>query len=142
MHPGDHFLLGADLRKDVEIIEAAYNDASGITADFNLNVLRVINDNLGADFVLSRFAHRAFYDRDRHRIEMHLDSLEPQSVFIPGVGEISFAAGESIRTELSYKYDRDTIASLLTGAGLEMVEWMEDDDRMFALALARLQPEI
>ena len=142
MQPGDHFLLGADLRKDVEMIEAAYNDAAGITADFNLNILRVINDNLGADFVLSRFAHRAFYDRDRHRIEMHLDSLESQSVFIPGVGEISFAAGESIRTELSYKYDRDTVISLLTGAGLEMVEWMEDDDHTFALALARLQPEL
>ena len=141
MQPGDHFLLGADLRKDIAILEAAYNDASGITADFNLNILRVINDNLGADFVLSRFAHRAFYDRNRHRIEMHLDSLESQSVFIPGVGEISFAAGESIRTELSYKYDRETVVNLLTGAGLEVVQWMEDDDRMFALALARLQPE-
>ena len=137
MRPGDHFLLGADLRKDISIVEAAYNDASGVTAEFNLNILRVINRELGADFDVSAFRHRAFYNRARHRIEMHLDSIEPQVVRIPGVGEVKFAAGESVRTELSYKYDRDSIVSLFSQSGLELVDWIQDEDATFALALAR-----
>lgn len=136
MRPGDHFLLGADLRKDISILEAAYNDASGVTAQFNLNILRVINKELSADFDVAGFRHRAFYDRARHRIEMHLDSIEPQVVRIPGIGEVKFAAGESVRTELSYKYDRDSIDSLFSQSGLELVDWMQDEDGTFALALA------
>ncbi len=137
MHPHDHFLLGADLRKDVAMVEAAYNDASGVTAEFNLNMLRVMNTDLGANFDLSRFTHRAFYDRFRHRIEMHLDSIEEQTVHIPGIGDVRLSAGESIRTELSYKYDRESVESLFSRSGLELVEWMPDENAMFALALAR-----
>jgi L-histidine N-alpha-methyltransferase len=137
MRPSDHFLLGADLRKQVGTIEAAYNDAAGVTAEFNLNVLRVLNRELGADFDLSRFTHRAFYNRARHRIEMHLDSIGAQTVHIPGGGDFVFEAGESIRTELSYKYDRSSIESLFSQAGLELAEWMPAADGAFALALAR-----
>ncbi|MEO8575286.1 MAG: L-histidine N(alpha)-methyltransferase [Gemmatimonadales bacterium] len=137
MRPGDHFLLGADLRKDVALIEAAYNDSAGVTAEFNLNILRVINNELGADFDLSRFRHRAVYDSAHHRIEMHLDSVFAQVVRVPGIGEVKFAAGESVRTELSHKYNRESVVSLFSQAGLELVEWIEDDGNTFALALAQ-----
>jgi L-histidine N-alpha-methyltransferase len=135
MRPGDRFLLGADLRKDVGIIEAAYNDSAGVTAEFNLNVLRVLNRELNADFDLSAFRHRAIYDRELHRIEMHLDSTREQRVFIPDIGEIVLAEGESVRTELSCKYDRRAIGSLFSRAGLCMDSWLTDDDGYFALAI-------
>jgi L-histidine N-alpha-methyltransferase len=135
MRPGDRFLLGADLRKDVETIEAAYNDSAGVTAEFNLNVLRVLNRELNADFDLSGFRHRAIYDRELHRIEMHLDSTREQRVVIPDIGEISVAEGESIRTELSCKYDRSAIGKLFSRAGLCMDSWLTDDDGFFALAI-------
>ena len=135
MQPDDRFLLGADLRKDVATIEAAYNDEAGITGEFNLNVLRVLNRELGADFNLAAFRHRAIYDRDRHRIEMHLDSVREQTVSIPSVGEIPLAKGESIRTELSLKYDRSAINSLFRRAGLCLDDWITDDDEIFALAV-------
>ena len=138
MLPGDHFLLGADLRKDIDRIEAAYNDSAGVTAEFNLNVLRVINRELGADFDLSRFQHRAFYNKERHRIEMHLVSVGEQSVHIPHVGVIEFEDGESIRTELSHKYDRATIERMFADAGLELAEWLTDSDECFALAVGQL----
>lgn len=135
MRGDDAFILGVDLRKDPGIIEAAYNDSRGVTADFNLNVLRVLNRELSADFDLSAFNHRAFYDRDRHRIEMHLDSTIDQTVSIPGVGEVVVQKGESIRTELSYKYDRATVASLFEKAGLCLDRWVTGDDEVFGLAI-------
>jgi L-histidine N-alpha-methyltransferase len=135
MRPGDRFLLGADLRKDVAVIEAAYNDSAGVTAEFNLNVLRVLNRELDADFDLSAFRHRAIYDRELHRIEMHLDSTREQKVFIPEVGEIVVSEGESIRTELSCKYDRRAIGILFSRAGLCMDHWITDDEGLFALAI-------
>lgn len=135
MRSGDRFLLGADLRKDVAIIEAAYNDVAGITAEFNLNMLRVLNRELDADFDLSAFRHRAIYNRDFNRIEMHLDSIRDQSVTIPEIGEVRLIAGESIRTELSCKYDRETMASFFHRAGLELDEWITGADQLFALAL-------
>ena len=138
MSPGDHFLLGADLRKGVDQIEAAYNDSQGVTAELNLNVLRVINGELGADFDLSRFEHRAFYNEERHRIEMHLVSVGEQSVHIPDVGVVELADGESIRTELSHKYDKVAIESMFADAGLELTEWLTDSDESFALAVGRL----
>jgi L-histidine Nalpha-methyltransferase len=138
MSSDDHFLLGADLRKDVARIEAAYNDSKGVTAEFNLNVLRVINRELGADFDLSRFEHRAFYNKERHRIEMHLVSTGEQSVNIPDVGVVDFTDGESIRTELSHKYDRTAIESMFGVAGLELTEWLTGSDESFALAVGRL----
>jgi L-histidine N-alpha-methyltransferase len=135
MRPGDRFLLGADLRKDISVIEAAYNDSAGVTAEFNLNVLRVLNRELNADFDLSAFRHRAIYDRDLHRIEMHLDCTREQTVFIPGVGEIFVARGESIRTELSCKYDRRAIGSLFSRARLCLDSWITDEEGFFALAV-------
>jgi L-histidine N-alpha-methyltransferase len=138
MRPDDRFLLGIDLRKDEKIIEAAYNDSAGVTADFNLNVLRVLNRELGANFDLATFRHRAFYNRDKHRIEMHLDSDRDQTVFIPGVGDVRFARGESIRTELSCKYDRSTVEMLFRNAGLRLDQWITGADEFFALALAEL----
>lgn len=135
MRGDDAFILGVDLRKDPNTIEAAYNDASGITAQFNLNVLRVLNRELFADFDIDSFAHRAFYDRDRNRIEMHLDATRDQTIFIPAIGEIEIRRGESIRTELSYKYDRGAVASLFEKSGLCLERWIAADDDAFGLAL-------
>jgi L-histidine N-alpha-methyltransferase len=138
MRPGDRFLLGADLRKDPAVIERAYNDARGVTAEFNLNVLRVLNRELGAGFDLSRFEHRAFYDRSLHRIEMHLVSTEDQRVHVPGVGDVRFAGGESIRTEISCKYDRTALTELLAAAGMRIERWITDAAASYALVLASL----
>jgi len=141
MRPGDHFLLGADLRKDPAVIERAYNDRQGVTAEFNLNVLRVLNRELGADFDLSRFEHRAFYDRALHRIEMHLVSTDDHTVHIPGVGDVRFAGGESIRTEISCKYDRGSISELLGTAGMSVDRWITDAASSYALVVASLAGE-
>ncbi|MDF2774020.1 MAG: egtD, partial [Geminicoccaceae bacterium] len=136
MRPGDRFLLGADLRKDPRVIEAAYNDTQGVTAEFNLNVLRVLNRDLGADFDLRAFEHRAFYDGSLHRIEMHLVSTDDQEVSIPGVGTVRFAGGESIRTEISCKYDRESLASLLGMANMRIERWITDAPASYALVVA------
>lgn len=135
MHSGDRFILGADLRKDVATIEAAYNDSAGVTAEFNLNVLRVLNRELEADFDLEAFRHRAVYDLNFHRIEMHLDALSDQVVSIPELGEFHLREGESIRTELSCKYDKRSISTLFSRAGLCLDTWITDDDGLFALAM-------
>lgn len=136
MRPADRFLLGVDLRKDVETIEAAYNDEAGVTAEFNLNVLSVLNRELGADFDLTAFSHRALYNRDLHRIEMHLDSRRDQLVIIPDASmEVRFRRGESILTELSCKYDKDTVEGLFERAQLRFDKWIPDRDAQFALAL-------
>jgi L-histidine N-alpha-methyltransferase len=132
----DRFLLGADLRKDVRRLEAAYDDAAGVTADFNRNMLRVLNRELGADFDERAFAHRALYDSREHRIEMHLVARSRQVVTIPGAGEFHFAAGESVRTEISCKYDRPALDDLLGAAGLEIETWLTDDAGDFALVVA------
>jgi L-histidine N-alpha-methyltransferase len=135
MRGSDTFVLGVDLRKDPDTIESAYNDSAGVTADFNLNVLRVLNRELLSDFDLSSFSHRAFYDRERHRIEMHLESSLDQTVRIPGIGDVVLPKGESIRTELSYKYDRETVASLFEKAGFCLDRWLTGDDGAFGLAV-------
>ena len=142
LRPGDRFLLGADLRKDPAVIERAYNDAQGVTAEFNINVLRVLNRELGADFDLARFEHRAFYDRALHRIEMHLVSTDDQVVHIPEVGDIRFAGGESIRTEISCKYDRESIAGLLADARLRVDRWITDAASSYALVVASLDRDV
>lgn len=138
MRAGDRFLLGADLRKDPAVIERAYNDARGVTAEFNLNVLRVLNREIGADFDLTKFEHRAFYDRTLHRIEMHLVSTDDQRVRIPNVGAFQFAGGESIRTEISCKYDRATLAELLGSAGMRIDRWITDAGSNYALVLGSI----
>ena len=139
MAASDRFLLGADLIKDPKIINRAYNDSQGITAAFNLNVLERLNRELNADFPVSDFEHRAFYSSENHRIEMHLVARQARKVVIPEIGEIRFKEGETIRTELSYKYDRPTLEDILTASGLVMEKWMPADDGSFALALARAE---
>jgi L-histidine Nalpha-methyltransferase len=135
MAPGDHFLMGVDLRKDVARIEAAYNEVEGVTAEFNRNMLRVLNHELGADFDPAGFEHRAFYDRTAHWIEMHLVARKPQQVTIPGIGVVGFARGETLRTEISAKYDEASVADLFVAAGLRLEAWRTDADRLFALAV-------
>jgi len=136
MRPGDAFLMGVDLRKDPAVIEAAYNDAAGVTAEFNRNMLRVLNALAGADFDPDAFDHRAFYHPGLHRIEMHLDARTPQVVAIPGVGEVRIEAGESIRTEISCKHDRASMEAMLAEAGMRLAEWETDSDGLYAILLA------
>ena len=136
MTRGDRFLLGADLRKDAQRLEAAYDDAAGVTAEFNRNMLRVLNRELGADFDESAFAHRAVYDTREHRIEMHLVARTRQEVTIPGAGRFHFASGESVRTEISCKYDRRSLEGMLVAAGLRLEQWRTDDAGDFALVMA------
>ena len=133
----DRCLLGMDLRKDVGILEAAYNDARGVTAEFNRNVLSVLNRDYGADFDLDAFEHRAFYDSEKHRIEMHLVAATAQRVHLPGAGDFDFRAGESVRTEISCKYDRSSAGEMFAAAGLEVVHWAQDAQALFGLALGR-----
>ncbi|MBA3892355.1 MAG: L-histidine N(alpha)-methyltransferase [Gemmatimonadales bacterium] len=135
MERGDRFLMGVDLRKDVARIEAAYNDERGVTAAFNRNMLLVLNHELGADFDPSAFDHLAFYEPVAHRIEMHLVSRREQLVTVPGVGAIRFDAGESLRTEISCKHDRESVAQLFEAAGLEIEEWRTDPESLFALVV-------
>jgi L-histidine N-alpha-methyltransferase len=141
MFDGDAFLMGADLRpgrgKAREALEAAYNDSRGVTAEFNLNVLRVLNRELGANFDPRAFAHRAFYDDVRGRIEMHLVARCPQVVTLPGAGTVRFREGEGVRTEISCKYDRAAVDDLFLAAGLEVAAWREDDLGRYALVLGR-----
>jgi L-histidine N-alpha-methyltransferase len=136
LRPTDRLLLGVDLVKDTAVLEAAYNDARGVTADFNLNVLRVLNRELDADFNIAAYRHYAFYDVEKARIEMHLVARHAQVVRIPDVGDIRLADGESIRTEISCKYDRRSATALLRHAGFRLTQWMTDPQPLVALALA------
>jgi L-histidine Nalpha-methyltransferase len=142
MGPTDRFLLGADLIKDPRVIHDAYNDSQGVTAAFNLNILERLNRELGADFPLNDYDHRAFYNADQHRVEMHLIARRPHQVTIPDIGVISLDAGESIRTELSYKYDRTILEDILCASGLVIERWLPAPDGSFALALARAESSV
>ena len=137
MGPTDRFLLGADLIKDPATINRAYNDSRGVTAAFNLNVLERLNRELNANFPVGDYQHRAFYNSEQHRVEMHLIVRRTHTVTIPEIGDIAFEKGESIRTELSYKYDRPILQDILTSSGLAIEKWMPAADGAFALALAR-----
>lgn len=139
MSPPDRFLLGADLIKDNDIISRAYNDSSGVTAAFNLNILERLNRELNADFDLRDFQHRAVYNSEKSRVEMHLVAGREHKVIIPEIGEVRFEKGESILTELSYKYDRSILEEILAASGLVLEQWIPDDDATFALALARAE---
>ncbi|WP_262690127.1 L-histidine N(alpha)-methyltransferase [Kordiimonas aestuarii] len=125
-------LIGVDMKKDVGILNAAYNDAAGITAAFNLNLLTRINKKLGADFDLSAFAHHAFYNEGPGRIEMHLRSLADQTVTVAGRA-IPFRDGETIHTENSYKYARDEFAALAGDAGFRLDTCWQDAGGLFSL---------
>jgi L-histidine Nalpha-methyltransferase len=133
MGPRDRLLLGVDLIKDTHVLEAAYNDSHGITAEFNRNALLVLNRELGTDFDVARFQHRAFYNRTDHRIEMHLVALRPMVVTLPGAGTFDLEQGETIRTEISCKYDRARVEALFRAGGLSLERWLPGSDG-FALA--------
>jgi L-histidine N-alpha-methyltransferase len=138
LRPGDGFLVGVDLVKDVARLEAAYDDAQGVTAEFNRNILRVMNRRLGANFAPDAWEHVAFFDRERSWIEMRLRASSPQRVRVPGAGvEMSFLRGAEIRTEISCKYTRAAVEALLAGSGLVLEQWYTDDERLFALAFLR-----
>lgn len=135
--PSDRFLLGTDLVKDPQVIEAAYDDEHGVTADFNRNVLSVINRELDADFSPAAFDHVAFYDREHEWVEMRLRARRAHSVLIAGLGlRISFAAGEELRTEISAKFSRSRLEADLKAAGLTLERWYTDPQELFAVSLA------
>ena len=139
--PDDSFLLGTDLVKDITRLEAAYDDAQGVTAEFNKNVLHVMNRELGADFDVDAFDHVAVFDVEHEWIEMRLRSTRTQTVRVRALDlEVQFAAGEEMRTEVSAKFTRERVERELTAAGMELVEWWTDPDADFALSLARLAP--
>ena len=137
LESGEGLLLGTDLVKDVARLEAAYNDAAGVTAEFNKNVLAVINRQLHADFDLDRFEHRAFFDRDNEWIEMRLRAVGDQRVFVRDLDlVVAFADGEEMRTEISAKFRRDGVEAELAAAGLRLTDWWTDPDGEFALSLS------
>ena len=129
---GAQMVIGVDLEKDDRVLYRAYNDSAGITARFNLNVLVRINRELGGNFDLSGFIHRAIYNRDRHRIEMHLISKKAQTVRVLG-RSFSFRAGESIHTENSYKYSLERFTALARGSGWTPTESWTDAAGMFSV---------
>ena len=137
--PDGYLLLGTDLVKEPHVIEAAYNDSAGVTAQFNLNVLHVVNRELGADFDVDGFEHVAFFDREREWIEMRLRAIEPQHVRVAALDlEVDFAAREEMRTEISAKFTPERLRGDLEAAGLELVEMLTDPDELFAVSLARI----
>ena len=137
MGPGDRLLLGTDLVKDPEVIRRAYDDDAGITAEFNRNLLHVLNRELGADFDPDGFEHVALFDADREWIEMRLRALRTATVTISALDlEVSFAAGEEVRTEISAKFTRERLEGDYAAAGLRLTDWWTDEDGLFALSLA------
>lgn len=141
LRPDDALLLGLDLVKPVERLHAAYNDAAGLTAEFNRNLLRVLNRELAADFRLEQFEHLAFYDARAAQIEMHLRAAEAHEVAVPALGlTVSFARGETIHTEISRKFSRAEGDAMLAAAGCEALRWYVAPDDAFALALGLSSP--
>jgi L-histidine N-alpha-methyltransferase len=139
LRPGiDHLLLGSDLVKDPAVLEAAYDDSAGVTAEFNRNVLHVINRELDADFDVEAFEHVAFFDREHEWIEMRLRAARRMDVHVRDVGlDVSFAAREELRTEISAKFTRERLAGDLAAAGLELRDVLTDPEDLFALSLSR-----
>jgi L-histidine Nalpha-methyltransferase len=134
---GDRLLLGVDLVKDPGVLEAAYNDAGGVTAKFNRNVLRVVNRGLGADFRPEAFRHHAWYNAPESRIEMHLVCDTPQTVRVRSLDlTVRLEASETIWTESSYKFTWASTRAMLEVAGLRLDAWHTDPAERFALALA------
>jgi L-histidine N-alpha-methyltransferase len=132
----DRLLVGTDLVKDRERLEAAYNDSAGVTAEFNRNMLRVINAHLDGDLDPDMFDHVAFYNEHARRIEMWLRAREDMSAHIDALGmDVDFEAGEEMRTEISCKFTRDSLAREYSAAGLELIAWYTDGDGLFALSL-------
>ncbi len=137
LRPGDALLLGTDLVKDPQRLVQAYDDPAGVTAEFNKNVLRVINARLGADFDPDAFDHVAVWDAQQAWIEMRLRSRVAQRVDVPALGlRVEFGEGEQMRTEVSAKFREPQVARELTAAGLRLAEWWTDEAGDFAVSLA------
>ncbi|MGL5080562.1 MAG: L-histidine N(alpha)-methyltransferase [Microcoleaceae cyanobacterium] len=136
---GEYFLLGIDLNKPQEILEAAYNDSQGITAAFNLNMLHHLNHRFQGDFDCAQFEHSAFYNSEEFQIEMHLKSLQPQAVTLEHLNlTIQFEAGETVRTEISRKFDLLRLESDLKSYGLEILQTWTDEQQWFGVLLCQL----
>ena len=137
--PTDHLLLGTDLVKDVGRLELAYDDPAGVTAEFNVNVLRVLNRELGADFDLDAFEHVAAWDAEHEWIDIGLRSLVDQDVHLQAIERtVHFDAGEILRTEISTKFTRPRLEESYAGTGLKLAAWFTDPAGDFALSLAKL----
>jgi dimethylhistidine N-methyltransferase len=136
---GARLILGADLIKAPEVLKAAYNDKQGVTAKFNKNLLVRINRELGANFKLECFEHHAFYNRERHRVEMHLAAMKRQKVRILGE-TFDFRAGETIHTENSYKYSVESLNALASGVGWDLIKAWIDDQKYFVITAFKLDP--
>jgi L-histidine Nalpha-methyltransferase len=135
---GAHLIIGVDLVKDPAVLHAAYNDAAGVTAKFNLNLLARINRELGGDFDLASFSHHAFYNSERHRIEMHLASKRRQKARVAG-RTIEFRAGETIHTENSYKYTLESFTALARGSGWSPLAAWTDTGTNFSVHALRFE---
>ena len=137
LRPGDTFLLGTDLVKDPVRLQRAYDDTAGVTAEFNRNVLRVVNRELDADFAVELFEHVALWDARQEWIEMRLRSAWAQTVELPALGlTVEFADGEELRTEVSAKFRRDGVEAELAAAGFALRSWWTDPDGLFGLSLS------
>jgi L-histidine N-alpha-methyltransferase len=137
--PEDYLLMGTDLVKDPRVLEAAYDDAEGVTAEFNRNVLRVLNRELQADFDPDDFDHVAIFDPEHEWIEMRLRARREHTTVVRGLDlPVHFDAGEELRTEISAKFTPERLEGDLSAAGLELVRWLTDPDALFALTLSRI----
>ena len=137
--PGGGLLIGVDLKKDKAVLDAAYDDAEGVTAEFNLNLLRRMNRELSADFDIEAFAHRAFYNAEAGRIEMHLVSLRDQTVRVDG-REIRFQTGETIHTESSYKFAVEEFQALAAECGFRPETVWTDENGLFSVHCMTVEP--
>ncbi|HEV8556719.1 MAG TPA: L-histidine N(alpha)-methyltransferase [Actinophytocola sp.] len=138
LEPGEWLLLGTDLVKDAGTLVRAYDDAAGVTAEFNRNVLRVLNRELSANFDLDAFAHVALWDPDNEWIEMRLRAVRPVRARIAGLDmEVEFAAGEELHTEISAKFRRERVDEELTAAGFALEHWWTDAEGRFGVSLSR-----
>jgi L-histidine Nalpha-methyltransferase len=137
VEPGEWLLLGAGLVTDPAVLVPAYDDAAGVTAEFNRNVLHVLNRELGADFDVDSFEHVAVWDAEQEWIEMRLRATRPMTVHLPAIGlTVEFTAGEELRTEVSAKFRREGLATELRAAGFAVRHWWTDRDQRFSLTLA------
>ncbi len=136
--PEDHLLMGTDLVKDPEVLTQAYDDAQGVTAEFNRNLLRVLNRELQADFDPDDFEHVALFDREHEWIEMRLRARRAHTTTVRDLGlSVRFEEGEEMRTEISAKFTQERVEHDLSASGLEIVDWLTDPEQLFAITLSR-----
>ena len=140
LHPNDYFLLGIDLQKEISILEAAYNDSQGVTAQFNLNMLEHLNHRFNGNFDVAKFRHQAIYNSELHQIEMYLNCIQSHSVNLEDLSlDVTLAEKETIRTEISRKFNLEQMKSDLTKYQLETVESWIDSQFWFGLILCQYQ---